>query len=235
MKVRSGDEGDIIKCDIANFDPDEHPVYRAVSYTWGTPKICHQILANGKQFTVRDNLFVLLCHLRRKSDQEWFWIDAICIDQNYIQERNHQVGLMANIYRGADAVIIWLGEAADDSDLAKRFLARCGSNRRPKPPQSLFSEEEIVAVSKRWRRRYWKRVWVIQEIVLARDIEVRCGNLAVSRTAFENLDDAVREEVRDACLPPSTLAKAEGVHPISTSDCKRAVATSHINGCYSQQ
>lgn len=38
-----------------------------------------------------------------------FWIDAICIDQENLNERNVQVSMMPTIYRSAESVLVWLG------------------------------------------------------------------------------------------------------------------------------
>ena len=38
-----------------------------------------------------------------------FWIDAICIDQQSIGEKNKQVRLMGEIYSSAKLVVSWLG------------------------------------------------------------------------------------------------------------------------------
>jgi hypothetical protein len=41
----------------------------------------------------------------------YLWIDAISINQETLEERNHQVGIMGEIYSRAECVIIWLGRA----------------------------------------------------------------------------------------------------------------------------
>ena len=38
------------------------------------------------------------------------WLDALCINQEDLRERNHQVGLMRSIYINTDNVLLWLGE-----------------------------------------------------------------------------------------------------------------------------
>jgi hypothetical protein len=43
-----------------------------------------------------------------------FWVDALCIDQNNIPEKNSQVSKMKEIYEGAKKIVVWLGPAADD-------------------------------------------------------------------------------------------------------------------------
>ena len=61
------------------------------------------------------NLFKALQHLRLDTAPRVLWVDAICIDQDNIPERDAQVQLMGNIYRTAGRVIVWLGPEADNS------------------------------------------------------------------------------------------------------------------------
>jgi hypothetical protein len=49
--------------------------------------------------------------LRRFQDRthtRLLWLDAICIDQKSIVERNHQVSIMATVYSRARRVLVWL-------------------------------------------------------------------------------------------------------------------------------
>jgi hypothetical protein len=45
------------------------------------------------------------------------WIDAICINQNDVQERNEQVGMMGDIYRKCTDVVAWLGDGGGEDHL----------------------------------------------------------------------------------------------------------------------
>lgn len=83
--------------------------YFALSYTWGAEDDGHMIDIEGHRFLVRKNLwdFLLQTRNRRKwyghetsQDRELLlWIDAVCIDQGNVAERNHQVEMMGNIYK----------------------------------------------------------------------------------------------------------------------------------------
>jgi len=50
------------------------------------------------------------------------WVDALCIDQSNVVERNAHVHLMAEIYAGADMVHVWIGEEIGVEDAAMRAL-----------------------------------------------------------------------------------------------------------------
>jgi hypothetical protein len=85
-------------------------LYEAVSYTWRTNKRDHDVLCDDKTFLVTQNCYTALRYIRSKTDIRVLWIDAICIDQSSITERNHQVRLMGEVYRRAKNVLIWRGE-----------------------------------------------------------------------------------------------------------------------------
>ena len=83
------------------------------------------IYLEGVMFAVRKKLWDFLCQHRGNSDQ-YLWIDALGIDQGHLEERNHQVAMMGQIYRNVCLVIAWLGNAyeydisslADDANVA---------------------------------------------------------------------------------------------------------------------
>lgn len=124
------------------------------------------------------NFASALRHLRSLAGEKVFWIDAICIDQNDFDERPVQIRLIGNIYSRAQAVRIWLGEAADDSDGSMEVLRQIFDaipfhklrlcNRRAR-------SEDFLPLGKIFQRPWWHRVWVIQEFVLARQAIMVCG------------------------------------------------------------
>ena len=82
------------------------------------PKKCRFIKLNGQSFTVGNNLYSALQHLRHSFESRTLWIDAVCIDQNNLYERGRQVRIMAQIYAKSSSVLAWLGESDEDSDAA---------------------------------------------------------------------------------------------------------------------
>lgn len=60
-------------------------------------------------------------------DDDWWWIDSLCINLEDGYEREKQVQIMAEIYKRATRAIIWLGqEVEENSDCtgAMEFLHR---------------------------------------------------------------------------------------------------------------
>jgi hypothetical protein len=68
---------------------------------------------------ITKNLHDALLRLRLPTQPRLVWTDAICINQEDIEERGSQVKLMGDIYRFADSVVIWLGGSfeVDGQDL----------------------------------------------------------------------------------------------------------------------
>jgi Heterokaryon incompatibility protein (HET) len=68
------------------------------------------INCSGFTLLITPNCKSALSQLRRSFSYRLLLIDSICIDQTCIEERNEQVSIMADIYRQAESVIVWLGE-----------------------------------------------------------------------------------------------------------------------------
>ena len=147
-----------------------------------------------------------LMRIRLKEEDRYIWIDALSIDQANTEERNHQVRMMGNIYKNAENVIVWLGLAKDDSDLAMKTLA--DSTRleqyvndvdnaeltsvdisiRLKRYVKDIDDARHIAILAFYGRSYWNRVWVQQEMYLAKRFMVYCGSKCISD---EDLDLAI--------------------------------------------
>jgi hypothetical protein len=119
------------------------------------------------------------------------WIDALCINQEDKQERQDQVGLMSRIYKGAQRVIVWLGKDDEYTAPAIEYLKR--SKCTPEGVyddsgfdtktyhEANFTDEEYDAIFCFLAyRRWFSRLWTIQETVLARDIIFLCGRYEAS-------------------------------------------------------
>ena len=68
-------------------------------------------MCSGKAVYISANLLRGLNELESLSEfaNRWFWIDQICIDQDNVKEKSHQVKHMSSIYRSAQSTVIWLG------------------------------------------------------------------------------------------------------------------------------
>jgi hypothetical protein len=88
-----------IACTMESFLISNCPEYVAVSYTQGDSTQTHEISVNNETLVVRDNLWLFLNQMSSTKESWWFWIDAICINQQDILEKGHQVGMMKSIFQ----------------------------------------------------------------------------------------------------------------------------------------
>lgn len=181
LHILPGGLDDQIACSIASCSLEAKPVYTALSYTWGSVSPDCTIRVNGTEVGVTKNLWRFLSQMRSPPDhrQRKFWIDALCINQIDQLERTRQVGMIADIYRNAYQVYIWLGPAYEQSDLAINLFSR-----KKEKLKDFWWKREAAAVRHLFERPYWTRLWVFQELALASDVVIWCGNKSVPAVRF---------------------------------------------------
>lgn len=162
------------------FDNGYQPRYDALSYVWGDSSIREEISVNGCRFIITKALELALRHLRSTDSVQCLWIDALCINQDDLQERSHQVPMMASIYGRALTVRIWLGPSSEHSTEGMRFL-KCFLHdsgqqdteiwHKLYPPQIFHTGiQDVVG------RLWFQRIWVQQEAALAATALMQCGD-----------------------------------------------------------
>ncbi|KAK0640610.1 heterokaryon incompatibility, partial [Cercophora newfieldiana] len=92
--------------------------YEALSYTWGSPVHKCPITINNRPCLIWGNLYTALLALRYEDKPRHLWIDAICINQDDIAEKNLHIPQMHLVYQRAASVTVWLGPPFEDSDVA---------------------------------------------------------------------------------------------------------------------
>jgi Heterokaryon incompatibility protein (HET) len=194
-----GRRKDFIACELERkFLPrerghSEKPNYTTLSYMWGNPRNPKCIQCNGFRLSVTRNLYSALLHLRDEHSKKVFWIDAICIDQSSIDERNRQLQRMREIYSQSAQTVTWLGDGSFfsrqgfkvTSILADIMLRRA----TPRPPSTswlrrgveiLLYPVYILVFMILLRRPYFTRIWIVQEVALSRNLVVACGDDTIS-------------------------------------------------------
>ena len=110
----------------------------------------------------------------------------LSISQGDIAERGHQVSLMPAIFRTANLVNVWLGPAYLESDAALITLARNSNTwKSPSQRRKLWASHSGPAIRELCHRPYWKRLWVYQELKLARQIQLMCGTKTIAWDQLE--------------------------------------------------
>jgi hypothetical protein len=174
IKIRPSavaDSSDRIACDFSIIDVNNGSLYHlatalplsgsvqytALSYMWGAAIADHTIDLNGTPFLVRKNLWTFLDRARTDGFEGYLWIDALCIDQTRVGERNHQVALMGNIYSHAEGVIVWLGHVCEDIENA--ITAISGAYAPEKLPLSAMAQH-TSGIQRFCQLEYWRRAWM---------------------------------------------------------------------------
>lgn len=113
-----------VEAELFNTDLGSCPDYEALSYTWEGQSPSVPVSINGKVLLVTDNCEKALRRLLRGRLNRTVWVDSICINQGSLPERSHQVSLMAEIYRRASRVNVWLGPSTEATDAAMSALKK---------------------------------------------------------------------------------------------------------------
>lgn len=178
-------------------------------------------------------------HLYRETRSEWytesryFWVDALCIDQSNDEEKSKQVAMMGSIYKNASHVLSCIGDHADDSLFL--FESLYGLGHHLVQPKSVLRKNRdgygLSGFSLRFRmlhrhsslhrfglalarlavRPYFTRVWILQELQLAKHLTILCGRhvlakedaLQLFKELFKNLEQVVdKDNTRSILMTP---------------------------------
>ncbi|KAM7215762.1 Heterokaryon incompatibility protein (HET) domain containing protein [Rhypophila decipiens] len=142
LKLQGSDDPDAEACcTLGEQDLECGPAYEAISYAWEGQTPSQRISCDGLNMLVTENCAAILRHFRPKSADETrrLWIDAICINQRSVHEKNHQLALMGNVYRNAKCVLVWLApaEAVYDNALVRFRYLRGLAVMAARPPAGL--------------------------------------------------------------------------------------------------
>ncbi|KAL8672570.1 MAG: hypothetical protein Q9168_002975 [Polycauliona sp. 1 TL-2023] len=201
--------------------------YNALSYTWGSTDDPVTIWVGDFParsdraegcITISQNLAVALKHLRSPFEPCDIWIDAICINQQDLNERSSQVGKMGDIYSNADQVIVWLGPQSSDSELAidtlemlgtrievdweTRIIRGADSSDRddtssPNWHKDLnFNDKTWYSFLNLMQRSWFQRLWIWQEVLLAQEAKLQCGHQTLDWNDFRKAILALASQER---------------------------------------
>ena len=152
-----------IQCQLFNYTLQDsgrrtHP-YDALSYVWGDWVNPESIFIAGHKLPVTQNLYRALLRLRHHSIERILWVDAVCINQSDILEKEQQIRFMAKIYAQANRVVVWLGEGADNSDLALEEIRVAGGGKKSSNSSSpeMIHKAVLALLQRPWFRRIWVR------------------------------------------------------------------------------
>ncbi|KAI1814518.1 HET-domain-containing protein [Poronia punctata] len=223
LKVFSSDKSPIT-CSLQSFTLSEAPFFYALSYTWGDPLDQslsspsnrkpmskeldkYVITEDGSTIGATENLIDalhMLSTMKNSQEEAYWWIDALCINQNDYEEKGTQVAMMDKVYDKAESVLIWLGREDEHTEGAMKILNGLADpranvmevSRRSWDADGYAAMDDIMIASDLlgfvdvefpdWQdyaaflqRNWFSRIWVVQEKFFARDTKILCGSYVV--------------------------------------------------------
>jgi hypothetical protein len=213
------------------------PIYRALSYVWGTDQRTQDLMTPDGVLGITFALNKALRGLRHKNKAIMLWVDAICINQKDNKEKAQQIRLLPEIFQAAASTYAFL-EGCKGSDAAIEMLmqvrAKAAVDEKSKPGTYITDEteselgndsetdsgestetdagtssvdgpiaedwpEDLPRVPASWNDRciphlddaiwtsvrevfalsWFRRVWIIQEIVAAPNVKIICGKWVI--------------------------------------------------------
>jgi hypothetical protein len=210
------------------------PPYEALSYCWGNSTELYRVDVvvcdegddeEMEHLWVSQGLRLALERLILKDSTRMLWIDAICINQSDLGEKSWQVSMMTDIYKNASRVVVYLdvpgGFENPTGDIIPRLvhtmqfvkISSCSEitwddfdshkelQRSTKPPSNRDIETaSLYLFENPW---FW-RVWIIQEISLARDALVICEGWELPWKALSDAYDWVSKSMHWKFLAGNT-------------------------------
>ncbi|MCJ1475418.1 hypothetical protein MMC13_004080, partial [Lambiella insularis] len=183
---------DRICCELVTVSLDDDPAYEALSYVWGNPDVTLPVRVGNHVLDITTNLESALWHLRSQEVARMLWIDAICIDQRNVEEKSQQVALMRDIYSRAKMVLVWLGPGSETGyralDLLQLFshgqhyyeMPIFGTLRKGTFLNDPTRLDDFKLLQYLAENPWWQRVWVVQEVALARNLTIHLGDRTVT-------------------------------------------------------
>jgi hypothetical protein len=220
------------------------PPYEALSYVWGdfgpnNPPIVS--IGEEEGLEVTPNLFYILLKLSLAEKERVMWIDAICIDQDDLDERSSQVQLMRDIYMKATRTIVFLGDDSlgtywilpilkeitwsqtwkTDEERQARIEAKIKFQQRlstTRGVKGMLSEGFYGDIA---TRPFWTRMWIVQEVVLSRNPIIMFGDNEVPWDSFADSSWILDQVVRD--IFPEISTELHGLANMKTIQTIREI------------
>ncbi|KAK8044067.1 hypothetical protein PG993_004091 [Apiospora rasikravindrae] len=191
----------------------------------GVTKTSPTITLSGQKVSVTHNLLDALYHIRQSDRDRILWVDALCINQQDHREKGHQVGQMKSTYEKAEMVLVWLGRSSLEIDELMTDIGKykdwmndiAGELRNfnwlSKPLEevkqmlptntltscdgtsSLYRQRKATFV-RLARRRWFSRLWIVQEVTMAKTATVMCGRRVVASRIFSLIPSLLGIQLR---------------------------------------
>ena len=230
-----------IHCSLVESNLDDEPVFEALSYTWAKQKRSRtpltaassfHIICDNFVFPVSENLYDAMIQLKSMNRNVPIWIDQISINQSDIAERSSQVMLMGRIFGSASTVVAWMGNTPIEDkviSLATEFSDALDKHRVENPQATEVEhvqkttahvlsarqilKSEVLNLGELFTS-WFERVWIIQECLLARNIQLLYGSRQLSWQLVSNTLDVWAEGNRHMFRSPAIRTGSRKLFPM---------------------
>jgi hypothetical protein len=188
-----GDDDDELVCAFTRVSLDDQPDFEAISYVWGDwkdPGSIENALVE-EAIPITKNLQSVLRNVRLRDRWRVLWVDALCINQQDLDERGSQVQMMADIYHSATRVLAYLGDHFDGCELAFEAMRQLSEDKTLHFVSHLtpglningsgLEAPEMMENMRNFFDTPWiTRAWTVQEFVCAKDVVFLYGKMTTS-------------------------------------------------------
>jgi hypothetical protein len=199
--------------------------FQAISYAWGNSELSHKLWTPDGDIKITASLDAALRCLRHEKQPMVFWADGVCINQNDNKEKAEQIRLLPQVFQRATCVVVCLGSDSN-GDRAMETLMQI----RVHDVLAMVGEEwpkDLPMVPKSWKkshmpppndpiwleigalfeRPWFKRAWIIQEVVVATSVRVVCGKWMIDWNDLLTTIDIITRESQDLLGRPFEVAQ----------------------------
>jgi hypothetical protein len=173
---------------------ERHTVYDTVSYVWGSPtRTCH-VTVDDYPFPITSSLANALPQLVNACQTGFLWIDQLCINQDDIEERNQQVGIMGSIYEQSHQCLV-------PFSLDETFGTGKTNLFWPEGEEAVLTLQRFKNIGEEscyhmtnwiYRHEWFQRVWIFQEVVLAPNPLVLIGRWKIPFEVMDGLNGLIK-------------------------------------------
>lgn len=200
LKLQKGIfRSDVVECEMITTSLDSPCEYNALSYNWGPGGASEVMLVDGRKHSIYGSLNSALKAYREGPLHDLpLWIDAVSINQENKTEKSQQILLMRQIYSKAATVFVYL-DAAERSWFAGLDLAFLLSLMHD---YSKTAKDKVIDIMydilpdfqhPSWSKYleiflapWFRRTWILQEIVLSKNARICRGQGAVDWQIIED-------------------------------------------------
>lgn len=208
LKIQPGEGDNPIRGELIKISTNSQHDYDAVSYTWAdengdVTRRFRAFIGTGYVLITRSCQKVLQ-RIRSRFHTNYVWIDSLCVDQDNLQERGHQVDLMPLIYTRAKKTYVYIGPTTTKDEETLEALA----SWRVEHDWNADEEPFWVTLNNFLRRPYFFRVWIMQEIALSPNAVILGGekeypwSILQNDTALHSLFGHLDQALEKGIVPP---------------------------------